>query len=79
MGALTHRWDTLARAAREIESRSDCYLRAPPRGIRRQSGLGKREGEDDDDEDALSRVHDNPHPRALEPPRGKGEEDRIGY
>ena len=39
---------------------------------------GKHEGEDDDnDEYALSRVHADPHPRALEPPRGIGGENDV--
>ncbi len=40
--------------------------------------LAKHEGEDDEeDEDALSRVHDNAHPHALEPPRGIGGKDDV--
>ena len=40
--------------------------------------LAKHEGEDDEeDEDALSRVHDDAHPHALPPPRGIGGKDDV--
>jgi hypothetical protein len=40
--------------------------------------LAKHEGEDEeDDEDALTRVDDDRHPRALPPPRGIGEIDEV--
>jgi hypothetical protein len=40
--------------------------------------LAKHEAEDDeDDEYALSRVHDDAHPHALPPPRGIGGKDDV--
>jgi hypothetical protein len=51
-------------------------LRAPAPGVRRRSRSGKHEGEEED-EYALTRVHDDAHPHALPPPRGIGGKDDV--
>jgi hypothetical protein len=53
-------------------------LHGPPPGVRRRYRLAKHEAEDeDDDEYALTRVHDDAHPHALPPPRGIGGKDDV--
>jgi hypothetical protein len=47
-------------------------------GAERRGPLPEYESEDDnDDDDALKRVHDDPHPRALESPRGISEGEDV--
>src|SRR6266508_1060436 len=66
------------------------WLKARPGPAQRREGygalasgvlcrlLGEHEGKDEDNgEDALSRVDDDPHPCALEPPRGIGEGEDV--
>src|SRR5215217_7724972 len=56
-------------------AREDATERMGGRWVQR---LAKHEAEDDeDDEYALSRVHDDAHPHALPPPRGIGGKDDV--
>jgi len=56
-------------------AREDATERMGGRWVQR---LAKHEAEDgEDDEDALSRVHDDAHPHALPPPRGIGGKDDV--